>query len=116
MNGIHENSVLAYHEGREELFSKRQRKVLEVLRASRDPLTDREIMIRLGFAEPNQVRPRINELLGAGVLTGTDSIRCPITGKTVRRVKIAPREIQAEFEISEVMTPAVVANLKQRSA
>ena len=116
MKTVHPNSLAAFDQGSEELFSKRQRKVMEALRASREPLTDREIMIRLGFPDANSVRPRVTELLGMGELIEVDSVRCPITGKTVRRVKLANHEIQAEFDIEEVMTPEVVAAFNQHSA
>ncbi len=36
----------------------------------------------------NACRPRVTELIEAGVLVEHDSVRCPVTGKTVRRVAV----------------------------
>ena len=40
----------------------RQQLVLDVIRASKVPLTDLEISDKLRFGDPNRVRPRRNEL------------------------------------------------------
>jgi hypothetical protein len=108
---IHPNSVAAYWQGRLDLFGKRHQQVLRALRAARGPLTDREVMIALGFGEPNAVRPRITELIDAGVLVEVDSVECPMTRKRVRRVKAATRSVHAEFALEEVLTPAVRAKI-----
>lgn len=112
MNSIHPNSIAAYWEGRLDLFGKRHQQVLRALRLARGPLTDREVMIALGFSDPNAVRPRITELVDAGVLVEVDSVECPVTGKRVRRVKAATREAQAEFALDDVLTPAVLSSLQ----
>jgi predicted HTH transcriptional regulator len=45
--------------------------------------TSREMMNYLGFIEPNQVRPRISEMVGEGVLVELYKRECSISGKTV---------------------------------
>lgn len=50
------------------------------------PATDREIMKALGRVDPNYVRPCITGLIKAGVLYEVDSVKCPDTGRMVRRV------------------------------
>lgn len=53
--------------------------------------TDREIMQHLGFTDMNAVRPRITALIQSGLLVDTGmNTRCPVTGKRVRRVMVAP--------------------------
>ena len=92
------NSLLAYHEGETALFEKRELEILGVLR-NRPNLSDREIMIALEYGEPNQVRPRITELLKDGVLEQTGNRIDPLSGKRVRIVSLRrdPRKPQAEF-------------------
>lgn len=83
---MHEHSLRAYREERPAL-SRRAADVLEVVRMF-GPLTDREITETMGFSECNACRPRVTELIAAGLLVEHDSVRCPVTGKTVRRVAI----------------------------
>lgn len=83
---MHTNSLTAYREERPRL-SQRASEVLDVVRMF-GPLTDRQIMETMGFAEPNAVRPRCTELIEAGLLVEYDNVRCPVTGKTVRRVAV----------------------------
>jgi hypothetical protein len=86
---MHVNSLAAYWEGKEELFSKRELAVLgAVRRAFRARATDRQVMTSLGFADMNSVRPRITELVKDGLLAEVDSEIDPITGKTVRVVAL----------------------------
>jgi hypothetical protein len=88
---VHANSIAAYRE-EEPNLSRRAIAVLGWVRIF-GPHTDREIMEGMGFTEPNAVRPRITELIDAGKLMEVGSIRCPVTGKTVRRVDIRqPRQ------------------------
>lgn len=82
--GVHQNSIEAYHSSGP-LISKRARLVLDWFRAN-GPATDRGAMEGLGFREPNQVRPRITELIDAKELREVGSVSCPVTGKTVRLV------------------------------
>lgn len=58
--------------------------------------TDREIMRRMGFTDPNAVRPRITELVDAKLLEEVGETTCPITRKTVRVVDV-PRKPQREL-------------------
>lgn len=89
---IHQNSLCAYHEGRQAL-SERAGLVLAWVR-EHGPATDRQIMSGLGFGEPNAVRPRVTELVDIGMLAEVGSVRCSVTGKTVRRVDVPRREPQ----------------------
>ena len=109
MKTIHPNSVAAYWEGREELFGKRHRIVLAIFRAARGPLTDREAMLAAGKTDPNFVRPRITELIAAGILDEVGSTVCPITRKTVRRVALHVRETQRELTFPEAVVEAILA-------
>lgn len=104
---LHVNSLQALWEGRDELFGKREQAVLQALRAF-GPMTDREVMLRLDFADPNAVRPRITGLIEEGVLVECGEKQDPITGKTVRIVRIAenPLTPQAEFQLSYEQTEA----------
>ena len=83
---IHENSRESYLTGLG-MISRRAQMVLEWIREN-GKATDRQIMIGLGFREPNQVRPRITELIDAKLLREVGSVRCPVTGKTVRVVDL----------------------------
>lgn len=97
---MHPNSLLAYHQGRTDLFSKRQQGVLAVL--AKGPATDREIMIALERTDPNAVRPRVTELLAAGVLEEAGQRTDPMTRKTVRIVKLKgdPRTPVRQFDLA----------------
>ena len=79
--GIHINSRLAYHE------TERQRATMEArilgLMADGEPRTDREIATELDLLQ-SQYRPRINELVAAGLLHEVGSKECPVTHKRVR--------------------------------
>lgn len=83
---IHQNSVVAFHADLDR-FSRRAREILEWITAH-GPRTDRQVMDGMGFREPNQVRPRITELVESGALMEVGDIVCPVTGKRVRRVDI----------------------------
>lgn len=75
----------------------RQAEIVRWLLARPRPWTDREIAAGLGYTDMNCVRPRITEMVSAGLLIEADSVRCPCTGKTVRRV--APVLRQAELPL-----------------
>lgn len=62
---MHDNSVSAF---RSLNVSDRAATVLRVYVDSLAPLTDREVMRRLGFTDGNAVKPRISELVDAGLL------------------------------------------------
>lgn len=65
----------------------KQRAVVLVM-ALQPPLTDRQIAQRLGW-EVAVTRPRISELVEAGVARECGSIKDPTTGRTVRLVQLA---------------------------
>ena len=97
------------------MFGKRTQLVVAILRASAGPMTDREVMVRAGFTDPNAVRPRITELVDAKIaMECKESVTCPVTKKTVRLVKLVPRAVQTEFDITRAITPEVVATLNER--
>lgn len=83
---MHGNSLQAYH-GSD--FTPRERAILDVLRASPEPMTDRAIALRLGFSDLNAVRPRISEMLEGEILAEGGTVECAVSGKHVRTVKIA---------------------------
>jgi hypothetical protein len=84
---MHPNSMQAHCEEGVKL-SKRSAHILEFVRNQSHPLTDRQTMERLGFCEPNAVRPRITELIKAGMLQEAGKIKCPVTNKSVRLVSV----------------------------
>lgn len=84
---IHPNSHAAHEALRADgKLSKRQALIYVWLSANMRPWTDRQIAAHLNFPDMNCVRPRVTELVGMGLLREVDSVRCPVTGKTVRRV------------------------------
>ena len=85
-HAIHEHSLRAYREERPAL-SVRAAAVLAIV-GRYGPMTDREIVDRLGYRDMNACRPRVTELLQAGLIVEHDAIRCAVTGKTVRRVRV----------------------------
>ena len=97
----HINSLLSWFEGQEELFSKRERQILRVLDEVHTA-SDREIMGKLNFDDPNKVRPRVTGLVKDGVLVEVGSKVDDITGKTVRIVSIGidPRKPVRQFEFA----------------
>lgn len=99
---LHANSLTAFYaEQAEGAFSQRETMILECL-LKHGPQTDREIMQRLGFVEPGSVRPRLTALIDYGAVLETGDKECPVTGKTVRIVRIAadPRKPQREFQFT----------------
>jgi hypothetical protein len=78
-------------------LSKRQALIYAWLIGHPRPWTDREVAAHLRFPDMNCVRPRITELVGMGLLTEVGSVRCPVTGRTVRRV--APVLQQGELPL-----------------
>lgn len=78
---LHANSTAAW---RDLDVGKRQALVLAVYRLAIQPLTDREVAERLGFADMNAVRPSITRLVQAGKLGEGPSVKDGLTGRTVR--------------------------------
>lgn len=99
----HINSLCAYFAGESGLFSKRELLILDLLREGRNRagLTDREVMLALGFSDMNAVRPRLTELVAEGLVNEIGSKDDPVTGKCVRIValRLDPRRAQAEFDL-----------------
>ena len=84
---VHRHSRKAYHEELRNL----NKRALAIYCNVRDfgRGTDRQIRDRLGLPDMNNVRPRITELVDAGLLREVDSVVCSVTGKTVRIVDMA---------------------------
>lgn len=84
---VHDNSIQAYR-SQEAKLSRRAQAVLEFI-TEHGPRTDREVAYGMGYGENlNAVRPRITELVEANKLMEVCNVRCPVTGKTVRKVDI----------------------------
>lgn len=101
-HALHLNSLLCWLEGKEELFGKRESAVLKTVeRLGR--ASDREVMLALGFVDPNATRPRISEAIKEGILVEVGTQEDPITRKQVRVVALAPdpRKAQRMFEFIE---------------
>lgn len=89
---VHDNSIAAYR-AQERKLSARAVAVLAWV-TEQGPRTDREVAYGMGFGENlNAVRPRITELIERGSLLEVCNVKCPVTGKTVRKVDIRrPRQ------------------------
>lgn len=61
----------------------RQEAVLRVIREAKAPLTARQVMVKLGLADMNSVRPRITELMRKGKLVAVDTVIDGVTGRPV---------------------------------
>lgn len=83
---IHMNSRLAYDEERIRL-SKRAKDCLMVIEVA-GPVTDREVLAGLDLPDMNCVRPRITELCKLGLVIECGRVKCSVTNKSVRQVKI----------------------------
>lgn len=116
MKTIHLNSITAYWQGRTDLFNKRHRLIIGIFQSAHSPITDREAMIAARAADPNFVRPRITELIEAGILEESGSRVCPVTGKTVRLVKLRVRETQRELALAPEQVATVAAGVVERRA
>lgn len=99
MTRIHANSVESYHGELPKLSTRAQAIYEHIL--EHGPRTDREVAREMGFGENlNAVRPRLTELIDAHRLMEVGNVRCPVTGKTVRRVDISrPRRAQLFTEL-----------------
>ena len=89
----HENSLLAYLEGKEGQFSKRQDEILRIL-AIMPQATDRQLLELTHYSDLNAIRPRVTELVQLGALEEVGSTKCLVTGKRVRLVGRAQRQTQ----------------------
>lgn len=92
MKDIHENSRLSYAEneesGKGETF---RQKIVSLLKQSGVPMTDRQVFETLD-TDINNIRPEITRLKQAGVLREVGKVKCPVTKKTVRTVRIKIKE------------------------
>jgi len=93
---MHINSLTAYREEGERL-SGRKALIYELLSETNTALTDREVMKRLGYSDPNAVRPRITELIKKGFLEESGVIVCAFTKKRVRMVRKVYHDPQGDF-------------------
>lgn len=82
---IHANSIKAYQELTP---NKRASRIYEKYTGTGKAMTDREIAKSLGFADLNQVRPRISEMIDLGFLRECGKVKDSDTGKTVRIVEV----------------------------
>jgi len=96
---IHANTLASYRTGALELLPKRQREIVGLLRKIRAPLTDREIMVHLHYADMNSVRPSITRLVDLGVLVESGDRYDFTTGLTVRVCVLAPVEAQGVLDL-----------------
>jgi hypothetical protein len=94
---MHEHSVRAYLEETDSgAIGARAARILEEYIASPVSLTDREVKTRIGYSDMNSVRPRITELIKAGLLEECGSVRDEVTGKSCRSVRLKVREPKQE--------------------
>lgn len=95
---LHPNSLEAYHDGRRDLFPRRSTEILAVL-ATLGEASDRDVCQHLGFTDMNAVRPRVTELIDAGVL---EEVACridPVTERRVRVVRIVPKRSRDQMAL-----------------
>jgi|TARA_Y100000034_G_C6627749_1_gene273895 predicted HTH transcriptional regulator len=89
MKDIHDNSRRSFSEneqsGKGETF---RQKIVNLLAATGESMTDRQILNTLEVTDVNNIRPEITRLKQKGVLKETGKTKCPVTGKTVRTVSI----------------------------
>jgi predicted DNA-binding transcriptional regulator len=93
---VHINSITAFREERERLRG-RKALIYELLSETNTAMTDREVMLKLGYSDPNAVRPRITELIKRGLIEEFDTKICVSTRKTVRRVRKINHEPQGDL-------------------
>lgn len=74
---VRDTSLLAYMELQPDL-SHRQMIVYEIIKLY-NGLTDTEIANKLGFSDPNKVRPRRKELYDLGLVRAVGKRQCSIT-------------------------------------
>ena len=84
---VHAHSTQAYRDGKPTLDA-RKREIYEAF-AWLGVGTDRECLERLHQTDMNYVRPRITELIKEGILEEAGECEDHLTGRMVRRVRIA---------------------------
>lgn len=82
---IHPNSKKVYEEEKPKL-SKRAQIIYDALCKTKEPITDRQVQVVLGFAERGMVQPRITDLINAGLVWECGKTKCKVTNKQVRLV------------------------------
>lgn len=93
----HENSIIAYHDTHTERRVRKEAVLAIYQEWPQVRFADREIMIKLGFKDMNAVRPRITELVDAGVLIECGKIKDGLTKRTVRTTRLYRGEHQTEL-------------------
>ena len=83
---MHRNSLEAFESEGPRLGARAAAIHALVLKSGRT-WTDRQLMTALGFTDPNSCRPRVSELLKAGMLSECGSVTDEVTGKRVRLVR-----------------------------
>ena len=83
---MHRNSIAAFDALP---LSKRQREALAALAALGGRATDRQLARQMGTEDCNRARPRVTELLKAGVLVEFGDVPDGVSGKMVRMVMLA---------------------------
>jgi hypothetical protein len=84
---IHPNSIATFRE--EEPKLKGRAAAIVAYLELHGPRTDRELASEMGFGRDlNAVRPRCTELIQSGALMEVCTVRCPVTGKPVRKVDV----------------------------
>ena len=90
---IHQNSIESYREEKAKGNpGSYRRKIYDLLAEERIAMTDREIQKRLGVVEKSNIQPEITRLIKKGWLFEVGRIKCPYTGKTVRRSSVKQNE------------------------
>lgn len=112
---MHANSTAAY---RSLNLSARCADVLRVYVEATGPLTDRECMQRLGFTDPNAVRPRSSDLIDAGLLEECGTTVDAETKKTVRLCRPAAQAIKhvREFDPAKQARKDVCAHVTKMAS
>lgn len=91
MTSLHPNSLEAYREILPRL-PMRSRNILAVL--GHGEMHERTIKERLGLPDMNGVRPRVTEMIDAGILEEAGSAVDPVTNSRVRVVRVKQRNVQ----------------------
>ena len=76
---MQQTSLLAYQQLNQLLRNHTYQGILKILES--EPRTDREIAACLGYADPNKVRPRRNELVKMTLVSCGKKRICKISGK-----------------------------------
>jgi ABC-type lipopolysaccharide export system ATPase subunit len=95
---VHPNSIIGYHD----LDTSEMRRLVKSAYEKNPsiPLTDRQVKETLGLNDMNKARPRISELIKAGVLAEYGKTKDYLTKKTVRLVGLVQREVQLQLQLA----------------